>query len=911
MNKIFLFFFLLISTFSSLAQNRPIAIIRGKVIDSISNKTLELATVAILDVKDTSSSLISYTLSDKTGMFTLHNMPVGVPLKILISFVSYQPYRKIFTIKRGETVDLGIIPLSHKLLNEVIIKGERPPVVVRKDTIEFNAEAFKTRPNAVVEDLLKKLPGIEVDNQGNIIFNGKSVKKIMVDGHEFFSNDPRIASRNLDADMIDKVQVYDDRENDPNHIVPQSQVNKIINLKFKKALKKSVFGKVFGGSGTEGRYTAGGLINMFRDTLQISMLGQGNNLNNTGFSFDDLYSQGGFNRGGAETFYRGGLSSFGGFSSSGIQRVLSSGINVNTDYGKRLKINLSYYYTRDHNDYNSITNKQQFLSDTDFTTKSANSRIHNDNKHNLSATVRIQPNDATQIIYNPTFSYTDNHSVSSGMVNSLSNFIPQIALTNNTDNNISNNMQFGQSFSYNHQFKRQGESINISHSLRVNPDNGTDYNISDLTSFTPALASYDLNRFSKTINRNTDASMSVSYRYPFSKKLTGTVDVSDEYNHQVNNTITYDFDPSTGLYDSFLQTLSTNLTRNQAIKSISPGITYNFKEGYQLVTSVNTELLQVINRFDRNVADINRHFIYFLPSVNITLNNISLGYQYSFNLPNIGDLIPYTVIFSPLFRVTGNPDLKPTTRNNFSFGYNAYKMESQVSIYTGANASFEENGIFRRRTIDAVGAETSTPINMNGRYNFSSNGRISKRFKKRNDITLSEATGLSVGTSRGFFEINRQDGYQYTYNFNIDQQFSINWKDIIELAQSYRLNTSVVNYKGINYNHVNNTTHVLDTHFNVFWPKHINIEGTYTYTYNPLVSPGFQKSANLVNLSIARALLKKDRAEIKLSCYDILNQNISSFRYINENTITDTQSQVLRRYFLLTLQFKFNKSLIK
>ncbi|MDB5130496.1 MAG: TonB-dependent receptor [Mucilaginibacter sp.] len=909
MNKILLLFLLLISTFIGVAQNR--AIIRGKVTDSISNKPLELATVAILDVKDTSSSLISYTLSDKTGIFTLHNVPVGVSLKILISFVSYQPYRKIFTLKKGETVDLGIIPLSPKLLNEVIIKGERPPVVIRKDTIEFNAEAFKTRPNAVVEDLLKKLPGIEVDNQGNIIFNGKSVKKIMVDGHEFFTNDQRIASRNLDADMIDKVQVYDDRENDPNHIVPQSQVNKIINLKFKKALKKSIFGKVYGGTGTAERYTAGGLINMFRDTLQISVLGQGNNLNNTGFSFNDLYSQGGFDRGGGETFYRGGLSAFGGFGSSGIQKVLSSGVNINTDYGKKLKINLSYYYTHDRNDYNSITNRQQFLNDTDFTTKSTNSRIHNDNKHNLSATVRLQPNDATQIIYNPTFSYTDNHSVSSGMVNSLSNFIPQIALTNNTDNNISNNTQFGQSFSYNHQFNSQGESINISHSLRVNPDNGTDYNISNLTSFTPALASYDLNRFNNTINRNTDVSVSISYRYPFSKKFTGTVDVSDEYNHQVNNTITYDFDPATGLYDSYLQTLSTNLTRNQATQSISPGVTYNFKEGYQLVASVNTELLQVTNRFDRNIADINQHLIYFLPNVNLTLNNISLGYQYSFNLPNIGDLIPYTVIFSPLFRVTGNPDLKPTTRNNFSIGYNAYKTESQVSVYAGTNASFEENSIFRQRTIDAVGAETSTPINMNGRYNFSSNGRISKKFKKHNDITFSEATGLSTGLSRGFFEINHQEGYQHTYNFNIDQQFSINWKDIIELEQSYRLNTSVVNYTGINYNQVNNTTHILNSHFNIFWPKHINVEGTYTYTYNPLVSPGFQKSANLVNLSIARALLKKDRAEIKLSCYDILNQNISSFRYINENTITDTQAQVLRRYFLLTLQFKFNKSLIK
>jgi hypothetical protein len=309
----------LLMSFSALAQNK--AIIKGKVIDSASKAPLELATIAVLDMRDTIASLISYTTSDKKGEFTLHNMQADIPIKMLITFVSYKPYRKSFTLKKGETFDLGTIHLSPQQLNEVVVIGERPPIVIRKDTIEFNTEAFKTRPNALVEDLLKKLPGVQINADGFVLFNGKGVEKVLVDGHEYFMNDTRIATKNLNADMIDKVQVYDDRDNDPNHLVPDVDVKKIINLKFKKAYKKSIFGKVYAGAGTEDRYTASGLINMFKDTLQVSLLGMANNLNNTGFSFNDLYTLGGANRGGGSILYRGG---FGFAGPSGIQKIIST-----------------------------------------------------------------------------------------------------------------------------------------------------------------------------------------------------------------------------------------------------------------------------------------------------------------------------------------------------------------------------------------------------------------------------------------------------------------------------------------------------------------------------------------------------------------------------------------------------------
>lgn len=241
MQKYFLLAAFMLTVLVAEAQNT--SVIKGRVIDSASNKPVEFATVVISDARDTSANFIAYTLTDKNGSFALHKLPAAIPLKLLISFVAYQPFRKKITLSNNQNLDIGNLLLSTKQLGEVVVKGERMPIVIRKDTIEFNAEAFKVRPNAVVEDLLKKLPGVEVDNSGKITVMGKYVTKIMVDGKEFFANDPRIASKNLDADMIAKVQVYDDRENDPDHLVPDIDVKKIINLKFKKRLRKAFLEK--------------------------------------------------------------------------------------------------------------------------------------------------------------------------------------------------------------------------------------------------------------------------------------------------------------------------------------------------------------------------------------------------------------------------------------------------------------------------------------------------------------------------------------------------------------------------------------------------------------------------------------------------------------------------------------------
>jgi len=905
---------LLLITATAFSQSR--ATIKGKVTDSVTHQPMELATIAVLNVKDSVASLISYTVSDKNGQFALHNLPAGIPIKILISFVTYQPVRKFLNLSKGETVDIGTIILKPNNLKEVTINAERPPIVMRKDTIEFDAEAFKVRPNAVVEDLLKKLPGVEVDNDGTIHANGKAISKILVDGREFFASDPRIASKNLDADMIDKVQIYDDREDDPDHLVEDANVKKIINLKFKKKLRKSVFGKVYGGVGTEGRYESGALLNMFRDTLQVSLLGLSNNLSNTGFAYNDLSQYAGANRGGDGLFRSGALSTGG---SNGIQKTIADGVNINTDYGKKLKLNLSYYFSHITVDNNSINNRQQLipdinqqpLYDTTFTTNTVNNRFRTEDKHTITALIRLQPNDATQIKYEPVFSYSNNRSGNASNATSFSNFVPQITSSINSDNNSGNTLQFDHQFTFNHQFKKQGESLNITNSLQINPSSNTDYNINAVTSYISSFQSYAQNRYTNNSNNNVGANLSVAYRYPVIKKLTLDAGLNGDYNKFVYKSSLFDFDPYTGSYDSFLTNLSSNLTRNQWTENISQGLTYNFAKRVTLVAKVTEELQQVNNQFGQGYADLNQNYFYLIPNVRLSILNVSLNYQQSVRQPNISDMIPYSVVFSPLYSVTGNPLLKPIKSNTFSTSVYINTLQSEIGLYINSSFTFLDNGVYRVRTLSASGAETTTPINTTGSYNFYFNANLSKRFKKTHDLQFNTSTGLNYSQYHNFFEINHTDGYQTTYGGSISQHFSANWKDIITLDPEFSINPSFTSYTGVDYNSLNNTSYSFNTPFNIFWPKRINIAGTYSYNYTPLVAPGFQKSINLLNLSIAREFLKKDRGEIKLACYDVLNQAVSANRSIYENIITDNQAQILKRYVLLTLQFKFNKAITK
>src|SRR5215204_2508085 len=358
--------------------------VKGKLIDSVSKNPLGLATITVFKATDT--ALITYRLSNPEGEFKVPGLPLNTMCRVIISFSGYGAFRKEFTLTNDIPVDFGNVVMNpvSKSLEEVLVIAERPPVTVRKDTIEFNASSFKTLPTSLVEDLLKKLPGIQVDGEGNITANGRRVNRIMVDGKSFFGDDPKMATRNLPANVIDKIQVTDDKDEAArNSDGDLTNVGQVINLTLKKGVKKGWFGKLYAGAGTKDRYEIGGIANIYRDTMQLSVLGFSNNLNRSGFSFKEIQDIGGFSRSGFNSMMvmsRGGQTgfaingiSFGGLD-AGIARSTGAGFNLNHAPNKKKSFFLQYFFGESKNNIDMINNIQQFFNDT-----TLNSRTHTNN----------------------------------------------------------------------------------------------------------------------------------------------------------------------------------------------------------------------------------------------------------------------------------------------------------------------------------------------------------------------------------------------------------------------------------------------------------------------------------------------------------------------------------------------------
>ncbi|WP_428329890.1 outer membrane beta-barrel protein [Mucilaginibacter sp.] len=881
MRRIYLLILLTAFFITAKAQNH--GVVKAVLLDSLDKKPIPFATISVLKLRD--SALVSYTITDKNGAFTLRNLHEE-PSRLLISHVAYQNLRITLNFKKNPVIDLGNLYLSAKLLKEVIVKGERVPVIIKKDTIEFDAEAFKTRPNAVVEDLLKKLPGVQIDLDGHITVNGKDISKIKVDGKDFFINDPKIATKNLDADMIAKVQVYDDRENDPDHLVPDYEVKKIINLKFKKAFKKSILSNVGAGAGTQDRYDARGFFSKFQDDLQISGNINSNNLSGTDFVNSGVR-----------------MSGFGG--GSGISTMTIGSLNFNKNLGKKIKLNINYEFNDNVTNNNSTSKRQQFISDTTFNTFSTSIQHQSSNNQGMHIQTEWKIDSVTTLKFNPDLSYSYNSNQNTGSSISSNTFVPLLNTAVNADHGNSNSFQYQHNLNYYRRLTKDGASLNITNVLSVHPENSHDISANDLLSYVAALQSDTLRRSSKNTNRQTSVNLSVGYHLPITKKLSANFTVTGLHDRNAGDLLTYDQDPKTGLYTIYLQDQSSNLIRDQWQQTIQPELKYDFTDKISFKLGLATQLQQISNHFNSYTNDLNQHFVYLLPTAELHLSKVNLSYSADVRQPGINDLQPITIVYSPLFSFIGNPNLKPTRLQNFGINYNNYIFQNQLYMNFSSVVTIESNTVVRERMVTAEGAEVTTPINRNGRFTASVNGNIGKTFKKQNKWQISTQSYVNAIMGHNFFEVNQQSGYQNTKALTLSEYFTANWNDIFELRPGYSINTAITKYQQVDYKSTSYTSQKAELGVDLFLPQKFVWDIDYAYKYNPLVAPGFQKNSNILSLSITRRIQSKDKGELRLSCYDLLNQSVSSYHYASENTVNDIQNQLLKRYFLLTYIYHF------
>ena len=862
--------------------------IKATVLDSAGQQPIGFATVAVLKVKD--SSLVSYTITDKTGVFSLRNLSLNDPLRLLVSCVGYKSAHISLNANNASTeIDLGHILLTSKVLNEVVIKAERNPVTIKKDTIEFDAEAFKVRPNAVVEDLLRKLPGVQVNTGGGITVNGKTVSKLKIDGKEFFANDPTIATRNLDADMISKVQVYDDRDDDPDHLVPEHKVNKIINLKFKKAFKQSIIGNTDLGAGTNSRYEADGFLSKFHDDFQLSARVNSDNLSGTKLFIGDMHLPSGY----------GG---------SGITEANIANVNLNEQFTKNFKMNLEYELNDRITNRQQSAQTQQFIGDTTFTGNTSTHSRQHENDQGLHIKAEWKPDTVTTIKYNPDLIYSYNANNSNSISNASTNFVQPLSQSIVTDRSNDHFLQYQHTLNYYRRLNNKGASVSITNGLNIHPDHNLDNSFNNLISYSAALPSDTISRSGKNTLTDYSGNLGVGYHFPFSKKLSLQVSVTGNYERNEGDLVTYDEDFKTGLYTIFNAQQSSDLVRNQRQQTAHPDLTYNFNDNASIRLGFSTQWLQVDNHFSNSVNDLDQHFFYLLPVAELHIHSFNLSYSEDVRQPSINDLQPITIVYSPLFSFIGNPTLKPTRYHNAELNFNHYYQQSQVFLNFNSQVNVETNTILRERTVNAEGATVTKPINRNGRFTARVNAGAGKSFKKQGDWVFEVNSSANFVTGHNFFEVNGRDGYQNTAAITYNQVFSANWKDIIDLKPAYSINYAITKYQLIDYKPQSYATQRAIMVADLFLPKKFVWSVDYTYEDNPLVAPGFQRNTNIFSFAIAKHVQEKDKGELRLTCYDLFNQGVSAYHYASENTINDSQVILLRRYFLLTYSYRFTKA---
>ncbi|WP_394750169.1 outer membrane beta-barrel protein [Spongiimicrobium salis] len=888
--------------------------ITGKLVDEISQKPLEAATIYVESIQD--STLISYTISDSNGFFELEGKTKQEKANLFFTFNGYKTLKMTFDLKKE--IDLGTVKMDEQVeeLKGVQVTGERTPITVKKDTLEFNADSFKTRPDATVEDVLKKLPGVEVDNEGKITVNGKEVNQVLVNGQVFFSNDPKVATKSLPKEIISKIQITNTKTKEEEFSGDEGDgENKTINLTIKEDKNKGYLGRVSAGYGTDERYQANGLLNYFDNKERFSVLGSSNNINNPGFSFDEIYDLVG-NSGTRSV----SVSDNGGFSIGNLSFGFGQGITTSSvlgaSYANQKKdvyeVNGNYFYSNSDSFNDQRTSRENILPDGRFFTDTESIFNGITNTHQLSGQFEYDIDKTLRISIEPGLTINNTNSenqsttVSTDENQAVINQNETLTLDDNEQRNFSNNLRV---------FKKLdtlGSYVRFSFDNRnIKNESRSDLNtLQEVFGTTPS--SEARNQRTNQDNSNDFYELGVSYRQSLGNKF--FLDLEYEYRNrtQDNERLVFDFDPATGQFSNFNDLLSSDFNFTNAQQRPSLGFrrrgkkfSFRIRADYINTNLDNQDILQ--NTSFSNGYDN----LLFGGSLSYQISrskSLSFFYNSNLSVPSVNQLQPIPNVNNPLNIIIGNPNLNPSISRRLYLNYNNYDWKTRSGFFVYASVDFQDDQVSPVTTTDADFLRTTRYVNVDGNYNAYGGASYSKQIKKDSVFT-------AKFNFRPFFNLNKNVGFTNgerleTKQFRITPRVStsFNFREVVEVEPEYSItfNNTTYNLDIAGLDDINFISHNVGLKTTTYWPKNIVWGNDINYNYNGNVGPGFDKDALFWNMSLGYQFLKKN-ATLKVLAYDLLNQNINTRRTTGVDFIQDFQGTVLQRYFMLSFTFKFDQ----
>ncbi len=895
--------------------------VSGKLLDAQDQSPIIGAAISLVSARDTTRSWGNF--SDVTGNFSI-TLPRPGNYLLKISYVGYQSVRHSLQI--NETQSLGTLTLKTdaKLLDEVTVAGKQVRAEQKGDTTQFNADAYKVNKDATAEELITKMPGFTNQN-GRIEAQGETVRRVTIDGQEFFGEDANAALKNLPAEIIEKVQVFD-RLSDQAQFSGFNDGNteKSINIVTRSGKNNGQFGKVFGGYGTDNTYSAGGNVNYFKKARRISIIGLTNNINIQNFATEDLLGAlGNTNtRGGAGGGGRswggggGGAQDFLVSPTGGITRTHALGINYSDQLSKKAKISASYFLNDAATQTQVDLTRLLFLPNQQVQEYTETSTGERDNaNHRFSARLEYNPTMRDQIIFSPRGSWQGNQTVTNlaGENELNSQFLSSLStLRTNDGQGWSTNT----SLLYNHRMEKRGRTFSTNVGLNIN-SNLTDGTLLSENRFARLSDEQVIDQISTNSTRRNSYSVRTDYTEPLSEKAQLRFGYEGSWTLNSSDRKTRDFEESTNGYTLLNPTLTNVFSSDYNLHRGSSSIRINSGQKLMMNANISVQTAQLTG--DQTFPfsfDISRNFLNVLPSAFVRYNvdnskNFRFFYRTNVNAPSVSQLQPVVDNSNPLQLRAGNQDLDQEYNHSGSLRYSATNIKKGTSFYANLNASIVLNNITnsnfiasRDTLIQGVllnrGSQLTRPINYGNSWNirsFSTYGFPVKALKSNLNVN----GGISYTLTPGL--INGQENLAQNTALNGGMVLSSNINEFIDYSVSYQANYSLIR-NSLRPDANNNffTQNVIGK-VNLQSKKGAIFQLESASTTIRGLGEGFDRTFTLVNASVGQKFGKDKRAEAKLTTFDLLNQNNAIARQLTEAFVEDTRSLILQRYVMVTVTY--------
>lgn len=898
------------------------ASVKGNILDTLNNQKLSNVVIAILQAKD--SILYKFTRSDASGKFELGQLKGGKYL-LMVTVPTFADYVEPLTLTDTSVVDLHNITLSLKsrLLQTVVI-NQQVAIKMKGDTTEYDADSYKVEPNATVEDLMKKLPGIQVDKNGQITAYGEKVQKVLVDGEEFFGDDPTLVTQNLRADMVDKVQVFDKKSDQAVFTgIDDGEKTKTVNLKLKENKKNGYFGKVGAGAGNDGFHDSQAMINIFKKKKKFSAYGIVSNTGKTGLNWQERDNFGQSNADnvsydeGSGYFYSysqgDDLEGWDGrYNGRGYPLVQTGGLHYNDKWNEdKQSANGNYKILQLFLDGNSTTNSQYILKDSSYYINS-NERFSNNilrNRANGSYEIQFDSSSSLKIMADGGI----DHKITSNIFGSesLGGDSAMVNRNSRTSSSTGDMRTVNSTILYRKKFRKKGRTISLNISEKYTRNNADGY-LNSLTEFFDngiVDSTQRIDQYKTNVTENILFDTKLTYTEPLSAVASLVFNYGIVVNNNHSNRSSFNRDGS----DKYSE-LDTTFSNDYAFNVFTHrgGMSYMLiKKKFRANIGGNVGFTNFDQQDMRRNLTTERNFVNWFPQANFTYSftqqrRLNFNYNGNTNQPNIEQIQPLRTNEDPLNIVIGNPGLKPQFRNNFWLSFFDFKVLTNRNIWLNASYNFTSNAISSRTTIDSKGKRATQAVNVDGTRSMNLYANYGLKLAK-SEIRLGYDGSVNFNRYLNYVndDLNVTNSGNYSSGVYISKQkekkYDLNLRTSVTYTNS---RSSVQQQVKTNY-----WTYNIRPEIDLYFPWKLQLHSDCDLNFRQKTAV-FDNNNNVIfwNAWIGKKLMKKDALLIKASVNDLLNQNIGFNRQVNSNFISQNTYSTISRYFLLSVLWNFNKT---